>query len=366
MKQQLSFAHCEYAGKKKVTRRERFLGEMEKVVPWARLCAVIEPHYPKGKRGRPPIGIERMLRIYFLQQWYALADEALEDALYDSQALRSFAGIDLSVEAVPDATTLLKFRHLLEAHDLTQKIFAKVGALLSERKLLMKEGTIVDATIIAAPSSTKNACRGLFAAINADLTARGLLLREGTLVDATLIAAPPSTKNKEKKRDPEMHQTRKGNQWYFGMKAHIGVDAHSGLVHTVTGTAANVADIAQSDALLHGEEKEVYADAGYLGVEKRAEIAARRPGITWYVAAKRGQVKALAEGLVKELTVQLERRKARVRARVEHPFHILKNLFRHRKTRYRGLAKNTAQLHSLFALANLFIARHRLPGTAAA
>jgi len=327
MKQQLSFAHCEYAGKKKVTRRERFLGEMEKVVPWARLCAVIEPHYPKGKRGRPPIGIERMLRIYFLQQWYALADEALEDALYDSQALRSFAGIDLSVEAVPDATTLLKFRHLLEAHDLTQKIFAKVGALLSERKLLMKEGTIVDATIIAAPSSTKNA---------------------------------------RKERDPQMHQTKKGNQWYFGMKAHIGVDAHSGLVHTVTGTAANVADIAQSDALLHGEEKEVYADAGYLGVEKRAEIAARRPGITWYVAAKRGQVKALAEGLVKELTVQLERRKARVRARVEHPFHILKNLFRHRKTRYRGLAKNTAQLHSLFALANLFIARHRLPGTAAA
>jgi IS5 family transposase len=327
MKQQLSFAQSEYAGKKKLTRRERFLGEMEKVVPWARLCAVIEPHYPKGRRGRPPIGIERMLRIYFLQQWYALADEALEDALYDSQALRTFAGIDLSVEAVPDATTLLKFRHLLEAHDLTQKIFAEVGALLSERKLLMKEGTIVDATIIAAPSSTKNVA---------------------------------------KERDPEMHQTKKGNQWYFGMKAHLGVDAHSGLVHTVTGTAANVADIAQTHALLHGEEKEVYADAGYLGVEKRAEIATRSPGATWYVAAKRGQVKALAEGLVKELTVQFERRKAQVRARVEHPFHILKNLFRHRKTRYRGLAKNTAQLHSLFALANLFIARRRLSGTAAA
>jgi transposase, IS5 family len=327
MKQQLSFAQSEYAGKKKVTRRERFLGEMEKVVPWARLCAVIEPHYPKGRRGRPPIGIERMLRIYFLQQWYALADEALEDALYDSQALRTFAGIDLSVEAVPDATTLLKFRHLLEAHDLTQKIFAEVGALLSERKLLMKEGTIVDATIIAAPSSTKNVA---------------------------------------KERDPEMHQTKKGNQWYFGMKAHLGVDAHSGLVHTVTGTAANVADIAQTHALLHGEEKEVYADAGYLGVEKREEIAIRSPGATWYVAAKRGQVKALAEGLVKELTVQFERRKAQVRARVEHPFHILKNLFRHRKTRYRGLAKNTAQLHSLFALANPFIARHWLSGTAAA
>jgi IS5 family transposase len=327
MKQQISFAQSEYAGKKKVTRRERFLGEMEQVVPWARLCAVIEPHYPNGKRGRPPIGIERMLRIYFLQQWYALADEALEDALYDSQALRTFAGIDLSVEAVPDATTLLKFRHLLEAHDLTKRIFAEVGALLSERKLLMKEGTIVDATIIAAPSSTKNA---------------------------------------RQERDPEMHQTKKGNQWYFGMKAHIGVDAQSGLVHSVAGTAANVADITQTHALLHGQEKRAYADAGYLGVEKRAEIATRHPAVAWHVAAKRGQVKALAEGWVKELTVQRERLKAQVRARVEHPFHILKNLFQHRKTRYRGLAKNTAQLHCLFALANLFLARRSLLNTAGA
>jgi len=321
MKQQMSFAQSEYAGKKKVTRRERFLGEMERVVPWARLCAVIVPHYPEGRRGRPPIGIERMLRIYFLQQWYALADEALEDALYDSQAMRTFAGIDLSVEAVPDATTLLNFRHLLEAHDLTRRIFSEVGALLSERKLLMREGTIVDATIIAAPSSTKNARKG---------------------------------------RDPEMHQTKKGNQWYFGMKAHIGVDAQSGLVHSVSGTAANVADIAQTHALLHGEEKQAYADAGYLGVEKREEIATGSPDVEWHVAAKRGKVKAMAEGLLKELTVRLERVKAQVRARVEHPFHILKNLFRHRKTRYRGLAKNTAQLHSLFALANLFIARRPL------
>ena len=327
MEQQMSFAQNEYAGKKKVTRRERFLGEMERVVPWARLCGVIEPHYPKGERGRPPIGIERMLRIYFLQQWYALADEALEDALYDSQAMRTFAGIDLSVEAVPDATTLLKFRHLLEAHDLTQQIFAEVGALLSERKLLMREGTIVDATIIAAPSSTKNA---------------------------------------SKERDPEMHQTKKGNQWHFGMKAHIGVDAQSGLVHTVTGTAANVADIAQTHALLHGQEKVVYADAGYLGIEKRAEIAAGCPALEWHVAAKRGKVTAMAEGLVKELTQQLEKLKAQVRARVEHPFHIIKNLFRHRKTRYRGLVKNTAQLHSLFALANLVIARRSLLTTAGA
>jgi transposase, IS5 family len=210
---------------------------------------------------------------------------------------------------------------LLEAHDLTRRLFEEVGALLEERKLLMKEGTIVDATIIAAPCSTKNA---------------------------------------RKERDPEMHQTKKGHQWHYGMKAHIGVDAQSGLVHGVSGTAANVADIAQTHALLHGREKEVYADAGYLGVEKREEIAARAAGVEWHVAAKRGKVKAMAEGLLKELTMQLERAKARVRARVEHPFHLIKNLFKHRKVRYRGLAKNTAQLYSLFALANLLIARRAL------
>ena len=314
----MSFAQSVYAGKKKVTRRERFLGEMAKVVPWARLCGVIEPHYPKGERGRPPIGIERMLRIYFLQQWYALADEALEDALYDSQAMRTFAGIDLSVDPVPDATTLLKFRHLLEAHALTRRIFEEVGAMLAEHKLMMKEGTIVDATIIAAPSSTKNA---------------------------------------RKERDPEMHQVKKGNQWHFGMKAHIGVDAASGLVHTVTGTAANVADIAQTHELLHGEEKAVYADAGYIGAEKRAEVIVQARQTEWHVAAKRGKVRAMAEGLLKELTQAYEKAKAQVRARVEHPFHIIKNLFRHRKVRYRGLAKNTAQLQILFALANLVIAK---------
>ena len=317
----MSFAQCEYAMKKKVTRRERFLGEMERVVPWERLVEVIKPQYPAGERGRPPIGIERMLRIYFLQQWYGLADEALEDAIYDSQAMRTFAGIDLSVEPVPDATTLLNFRHLLEAHNLTRRIFAEVSALLEARKLLMKEGTIVDATIIAAPCSTKNV---------------------------------------RKDRDSEMHQTKKGNQWYFGMKAHIGVDAKSGLVHRLSGTAANVADVAQSHELLHGQEKEVYADAGYTGVEKRPEIVADHAGVEWHVAAKRGKVKALSEGPVKELTMRLEKAKAQVRARVEHPFHIIKNLFKHRKVRYRGLSKNTAQLYSLFALANLVIARRAL------
>jgi IS5 family transposase len=321
MEHQISFAHCEYAGKKKTTRRERFLGEMQQVVPWARLVPLVEPHYPQGKRGRPPIGIERMLRIYFLQQWYGLADEALEDALYESQSMRMFAGIDLSVESVPDATTLLNFRHLLERHNLTKRIFQEVATLLSERKLLMREGTIVDATI---------------------------------------IAAPPSTKNARKERDPEMHQTKKGNEWHFGMKAHVGVDAASGLVHTVIGTAANVSDIHCAGQALHGEEKAAYADAGYTGVEKRPEVAAEHADTQWIVAAKRGKVKALPEGPIKELTQKLERLKAQVRAKVEHPFHVIKNLFGFRKVRYRGLAKNTAQLHALFALANMVIAKRNL------
>ena len=321
MIRQMSFAQSEYAGKKKVTRREKFLGEMEHVVPWTRLVALIQPHYPTGRRGRPPVGVERMLRIYFLQQWYTLADEALEDALYDSQALRTFAGIDLSVESVPDATTLLGFRHLLEKHALGPEILQEVNAHLSERQLLMREGTIVDATI---------------------------------------IAAPPSTKNLKKERDPEMHQTRKGQEWYFGMKAHIGVDADSGLVHTVIGTAANVSDIACAAQALHGEEKTVYVDAGYTGVEKRPEVVAAHAQTQWIVAAKRGRVKALPEGRIKELTKELERVKAQVRAKVEHVFHVVKNLFGFRKVRYRGLAKNTAQLHTLFALANLVLAKRHL------
>jgi len=313
---QTSFAQAEFAGKKKITRREKFLARMEAVLPWAKLLAVIEPHYPKGERGRPPLGLERMLRVYFLQQWYGLADEALEDALYDSQALRSFARIDLSAEGVPDATTLLKFRRLLETHDL---------------------------------------CKGLFTAINADLTAQGLLLREGTLVDATLIAAPSSTKNEAKKRDPEMHQTKKGNQWYFGMKAHIGADRDSKLVHTVVVTAANAADITKTAELLHGQEQQVHADAGYTGVEKRAEIVALERKIDWQIAGKRGLIKAMTEGPEKEARKAVEKAKASVRAFVEHPFHIVKNLFRHRKVRYRGLAKNGHQLYTLFGLANVLL-----------
>ena len=318
MQRQGSFSQAEYAGKKKQTRRDKFLAEMEQVVPWSRLVARLQPLYPKGERGRPPIGVERMLWIYFLQQWYGLADEALEDALYDSQALRGFAGIDLNHNPVPDATTLLKFRHWLERHDLTRALFDDIAAMLEER---------------------------------------GLLMRQGTIVDATIIAAPPSTKNKSKSRDPEMHQTKKGNQWHFGMKAHIGVDVTSGVVHTLTGTAANEADINQTAALLHGQEEAVFADAGYTGADKRPELADR--AVSWNIAIKRGIIKALPKTL-QDLAEPMERALAQVRAWVEHPFHVVKNLFRHSKLRYRGLAKNTAQLRTLFALANLVIAKKTL------
>jgi transposase, IS5 family len=328
MKQQLSFASSEYGLKKRVTRREKFLGEMERLVPWARWIALIEPVYPKsGRVGRPPMGVERMLRMYCVQQWFGLSDEGVEDALYDSQALRHFVGIDLSRESAPDATTLLKFRRLLEDNKLTAAMFEEVKALLSEK---------------------------------------GLLMREGTMVDATIIAAPPSTKNKDKARDPEMHQTKKGNQWYFGMKAHIGADAESGLVHSLHVTSANESDVAHTHELLHGQESHVHLDAGYTGVQKRDEvIEAQAQGhiakdIVWSVATKRSKIKAMPEGELKDLVVAAERAKAQIRAFVEHPFHVLKNLFHHKKARYKGLAKNEAQLYSLFGLVNLVIARSKL------
>jgi len=232
--------------------------------------------------------------------------------------LRGFAGIELTRDPVPDATTLLKFRHWLERHDLTKALFEDIAAMLEER---------------------------------------GLLMRQGTIVDATIIAAPPSTKNKSKSRDPEMHQTRKGNQWHFGMKAHIGVDVASGVVHTLTGTAANEADINQMAAVLHGREEAVFADAGYTGADKRPEHADRE--VWWNITVKRSIIKALPERL-REWAQGVETALSRVRAWVEHPFHVVKNLFRHKKLRYRGLAKNTAQLHTLFALANLVIVKKAL------
>ena len=256
--------------------------------------------------------------MYCLQQWYGLADEALEDALYDSQALRDFVGIDLSRESVPDATTLLKFRRLLLDNDLTKALFEEINAHLAEQGLLMRAGTIVDATIIAAPSSTKNAGNA---------------------------------------RDPEMHQTKKGNAWHFGMKAHIGVDAESGLVHTVVGTAANVNDVTQAGALLHGQESVAFGDAGYRGVHKREEAQ----GPQWHVAMQPGKRRHL--DLTRKwarLLDKAEQLKASIRAKVEHPFYVIKNLFRHKKTRYKGLAKNEAQLFSLFGLVNLVIAKRSL------
>jgi len=323
---QCSFAQAEFLAKKKTTRRERFLNEMEKIVPWPALLQALTPYYypdSQGQRGRPPIGLERMLRMYFVQQWYSLADEALEDVIYDSQALRQFIGIDLGIESVPDATTLLKFRHLLERNALTEIIFSTINAQLREK---------------------------------------GLMLNQGTMIDATILNAPSSTKNKAKARDQEMHSTRKGNQWYFGMKAHIGVDLNSGLVHTVVGTAANEHDVTQVENILHGHEKAVYGDGGYIGANKREKVKDifKDKKVAWHIAMKRSQVEKMDEGRLKELTQQAERIKARIRARVEHPFHIIKNLFKHRKVRYKGLAKNTAQLHTLFALANLLIAKKSL------
>ena len=321
MTKQASFSELEYAAKKKQTRRDRFLAEIEAVTPWGELERTITPFYPSsGGRGRPPIGLTRMLRMYVAQQCFGLSDEGVEDALYDSQAIRRFVGIDLAREAAPDATTLLKFRRLLETHQLTESIFN---------------------------------------AINAHLAEKGLLLREGTIVDATLIAAPPSTKNREGKRDEEMHQAKKGNQWHFGMKAHIGVDAQSGLVHTVIGTAANVSDVTQAQALLHGEETDAFGDAGYQGVEKRPE--SQEVPVTWHVAMRPGKRRALDKSdPVDQLTDKIEKAKAAIRAKVEHPFRVIKRQFGYVKTRYRGLKKNTAQLVTLFALSNLWMVRDKL------
>lgn len=317
---QSSFSEAEYSAKKKQTRRDRFLLEIDAMTPWSALVRVIEPHYPKeGGRGRPPVGVERMLRMYVAQQCFGLSDDGIEDALYDSQAIRRFVGMDLSREDAPDATTLLKFRRLLETHELTDAIFT---------------------------------------AINAHLAEKGMFLRRGTIVDATIIAAPSSTKNEKRERDPEMHQTRKGKQWYFGMKAHIGVDAETGLTHTVAGTAANVADITQAQALLHGDETDAFGDAGYQGVEKREENLG--VPVVWHIAMRPGKRRTLPKDGDGEKQEWLEQLKASVRAKVEHPFHVVKNLFRHRKTRYRGLLKNTAHLLTLFGLANLLLARRRL------
>lgn len=320
MPKQMTFASdadSAFATHRKATRRDMFLAEMDKVVPWSELSAVIEPFYPKAPlgAGRRPVGLERMLRIHFLQQWYALSDPAVEEALYDSLAMRRFVGIDLGVEGAPDETTVCKFRHLLERHGLAAELFATV---------------------------------------NRYLHGHGLTLSQGTIVDATIIHAPSSTKNKDKARDPKMRQTKKGNQWFFGMKSHIGVDERTGLVHHVVTTAANVADVTQVDHLLHGKERRVFGDAGYTGAHRHATSRRQRQ---WHVAAKRGQVKAIGDATLRELTERIEHIKASIRAKVEHPFRVVKRQFGHSKARYRGLLKNHGQMQTLFALSNLWMAR---------
>ena len=305
----------EFERYRRPTKRDVFLQTMNEIVPWARLCEVIEPHYPKGEGGRPPIGLERMLRMHFVQHWFNLADDACEEALLDSTSLRHFVGIDLGRERVPDGTTLLKFRRLLNEHCLGQQLFAKVGEVLQ---------------------------------------ARGLKVGTGTIVDATIIGAPSSTKNKDKARDPEMHQTRKGQQWYFGMKLHIGVDSRTGLAHSAVVTAANVHDKHPLPDLLHGDEQRMYGDSAY--ASQKELIASKAPNAKDFTNERVRN----RSGEVDEVKRSKNRNKSKIRARVEHVFGVVKRLWGFSKVRYRGLAKNATRAFTALALANLFMCRKRL------
>ena len=302
---QLSFSDAEGQAKRKQTRREKFLAEMDKLLPWSEMATPISRYYSKSLTGRKPFPLSAMLRIHCMQLFYNLSDPAMEDILYEVESMRRFAGI--SIDTVPDETTILNFRHLLERHGLGQKLFRK---------------------------------------INKHLEKKGLSFKEGTIVDATIISAPTSTKNQQGKRDPDMHQTRKGNEWHFGMKMHIGVDDTLGVIHSIETTAANAHDITQTTRLLNGKERRVWGDAGYLGIEKRDET--QQLDVDWFIAARPGKRKTLNGAAAK-----LETLKASVRAKVEHPFRIIKQQFGYNKTRYRGLAKNTARLYMLAGFANL-------------
>jgi transposase, IS5 family len=327
MMKQISLATTGYELISKRTRKRIFLEEMNLVVPWTELVGLIQPHSspePTSKGGRPAFRIETMLRIHFLQQWFGLSDPAMEEALEDIPMYWQFAQLDPGITRLPDETTILRFRHMLEANNLSLQIMATINALLTQR---------------------------------------GLLLKTGTVVDATLIAAPSSTKNKDHARDPQMHSSKKGNQMYFGMKAHIGADAESGLVHTVVGTSGNVHDVTQGNSLLQGQESVAFGDAGYQGVEKRADA---KSGIQWHIAMRPGKRKALnKDNEADALTDKAEKLKAGIRAKVEHPFRVIKRQFGYVKVRYRGLKKNTAQLITLFALSNLWMVRRKLIGAGA-
>lgn len=315
---QMTFSDVEYSGRKKVTQKEKFLREMDSIIPWQYWVELIAPHYPSGKRGRPPRGIEVMLRMYLLQVWFNLSDEGLEDAIYDIYAFQRFLGLNFLEEQVPDATTLLKFRHLLEKHNICEALFKDIVQRLDEAGLMMRGGTIVDATIISAPSSTKN--------------------REG-------------------QRDPEMHQTKKGNQWYHGMKVHSGVDAGSGYIHTITGTAANVHDIEETAHLLREDDVVCYGDSGYLGVEKRDEIAGnvRFRDIKYIINLRPSRIKMPKDYKGIQWDRDIENRKSSTRCKVEHPFLIVKRQFGYAKAAYRGIAKNMNRFFALFASANLVL-----------
>jgi transposase, IS5 family len=318
---QLGFGDYEQTTARKRTKRERFLGQMQAVVPWKALIDLIEPYYPKtgSKGGRPPYPLETMLRIHLMQQWYDVSDPAMEDALIEVPTMRRFAGIDLISDRIPDETTILSFRHLLEKHDLGKQIFETVKA---------------------------------------HLKANGMAMKQGTIIDATLIAAPSSTKNKKGERDPEMHQTKKGNQWYFGMKVHIGVDKDNGLIHSIETTSANVHDLTPAAELLHDQETVVYADSGYQGIEKREEMKGKAIGFR--VAMRPGKRRALPDTPEGRLDDLIETAKAHIRAKGEHPFRVIKRQFGFQKTRLRGMLKNGCKVNVLAALANLFMARHLL------
>jgi IS5 family transposase len=299
------------------TRKAEFLAKMETLMPWSVLCALVEPHYPKAGNGRPPIGLERMLRMYWIANWFNLADEACEDAMYDIAVFRDFCGFDLGRERIPDATTLLKFRHLLEETDFGKEMFARVGALL---------------------------------------LANGVKVSGGTIVDATLIAAPPSTKNEDKARDPEMHQVKKGNQWHFGMKVHVGTDSKTGLIHSASITAANVHDSHEVPNLLHGDETRFYGDSAYRGRAQRERLKEIAPQARDFTNKR-----AYRNSPLSDADKETNRRKSSIRAKVEHPFLILKRLWGFAKVRYRGLAKNANRAFAMLAAINIL--KHGSPLT---